>query len=89
MMQSPDVSIGQLIIAGGVGAVALMQGMILSRQSAQGTLLSKISERMIALDVWAFGPNKDNGKNKEINDLREDLDNYLLERRSGDDRRRA
>jgi hypothetical protein len=86
MMQSPDVSIGQLIIAGGVGAVALMQGMILSRQSA---LLSKISERMIALDVWAFGPNKDNGKNKEINDLRDDLDNYLLERRSGDDRRRA
>jgi hypothetical protein len=44
---------------------------------------------MIALDVWAFGPNKDNGKNKEINDLRDDLDNYLLERRSGDDRRRA
>jgi hypothetical protein len=81
-----------LIVAGGVGAIALMQGIILAKLNR----IDALSERVTQLDMWAFGPQRQNGKNKEINDLRTDVDGLSTdvaelygERRSGDDRRRA
>lgn len=58
-----------LIIAGGVGAIAVMQGIILAKLAKIDT----VSEKVTTLDGWAFGAKGDNGANSDIKKLKEDV----------------
>ncbi len=69
---------GTLLIAGGVGAVALMQGMILAKLSA----FEKVETRVVVLETWACGAKGNNGANGDIAALQ-----AIVDRRSGEDRR--
>jgi hypothetical protein len=72
------MDIQSLITAGGVGAIAVMQGIILGKLSK----IDKLSETVTKLDTWAFGAKGNNGANGDIAEL-------MGERRSGLDRRQA
>jgi hypothetical protein len=74
------MSFPELLAVGGIGAIAVMQGFILSKLSK----IDIVSEKANKLDQWAFGPNGDNGADSEIKRLK-----ALFDRRSGDDRRMA
>lgn len=59
----------QLIIAGGIGAIGVMQGLILYKLRVIDTL----QEKTTTLDTWAFGAKGNNGANKDITDLKTEV----------------
>jgi hypothetical protein len=56
-----------LIVAGGVGAILLLQGIILAKLSK----IDAIGEKVTALDTWAFGAKGNNGANGDIAQLQQ------------------
>lgn len=96
MLQATDLpSIGNLIIAAGVGAVVLMTRSVLSNQKEQGGEIKKISEAftknkedVTRLEHWAWGPLGDNGANSRIKRIEKDVEELqrppLTGRRSSD-----
>lgn len=79
------MQMNELIVAAGVGAVAIMQGLILAKLSRFEATVDKTN----ALDTWAFGVKGDNGKNLEIKTIRDDVDELMDRRHGPADRRLA
>jgi hypothetical protein len=77
------MSFQELVVTGGVGAIVVMQGFILAKLSK----IDVVAEKTNTLDTWAFGAKGNNGKNKDINDLKKDMDavkRQVFGRRAGD-----
>ncbi len=74
-MQATDIpTIGNLLVAAGVGAVVIMQRAILSNQKEHGTKLERIDDTVTKIRHWAWGPLGNNGANSKIASLEAEID---------------
>lgn len=81
-MQFSEVgSVQTLILGAGIGAVGIMQRMIITRIGSMEKSLSDVAKKVVGHDVTLFGETKQNGLNGRMNDAEEAIGDLRQERR--------